>query len=763
LNPYLQAWKRIGGRGVAKTLLEKGEFVLAAAELGGFTPSSQKDTENVKIRWACFSLTEDPGHRELNAFGACVGRLGSESRPEGVLIDFPRHFKVEGLEAVAKVNGYGFIKTSVRCTDFGDATARTRGVFLGLRGFTGAEVGKATPDLALRSEAVGILAACRGWSGQKDSLWLDHESETLVLNSRVSTTGDRMLPWPAGHLAPGGGRPRELVHDPRGPAGTFRWPGEGFRGTGAILVIDDRLGVTAVRKLSHEEVWRIQGGDQVLWDHLRGRSYREEDIVKSAVRAMPPKTAAALLSWAERTLQLATKHGETQDKAGMCNDRDEEAAWSTTLRWLQAWKASPGRPSTQFVTEDSARLKEEPSHIAGAVPRSTKAKGQRRARSTPALEFVKPHAIGEARKKISLSTGASTEKGSIKWLDEQAAEAIMSKLSEGTRIGYEQGWTQWMLWRKLQDKKVFLGGETKLERKEDEDDLLRFVMYLARVMNRQDGTIKQKIFAIRYAHLLAGHDDPTLHRSRLWAALNGIKRWQGQVRRKYPVTPRMLLWIKGHLFESGDYEIAEAAVLWFAVMMGFFFLLRASEFLLQSGRSWSCDRVLRGVDVSVRAGNVPTTNFAEAEELVIVITGSKTDQYNEGQIRNQFKSGEPLCPVDAMRLLNQHFPQRVSGSERNLALCRFSNGDPVKREDVQHLMQLAALAAGQDPNRMGSHSLRIGGATALYHATQDLELVKRYGRWLSDAFHGYLWESHEKQTGFSTGMATDFSELTAPS
>jgi hypothetical protein len=143
------------------------------------------------------------------------------------------------------------------------------------------------------------------------------------------------------------------------------------------------------------------------------------------------------------------------------------------------------------------------------------------------------------------------------------------------------------------------------------------------------------------------------------------------------------------------------------------------------------------------------------------ITGSKTDQYNVGTVRNQFRSGELLCPVVALVDLNTHFPQRLRGSEKMLALCRFANGRPVRREDVQHLLQLAAVAAGQDPGRMGSHSLRIGGATALYHTTQDLEIVKRFGRWASNAFHGYLWEAHEKQAGLATGMARDFSELTA--
>ena len=45
---------------------------------------------------------------------------------------------------------------------------------------------------------------------------------------------------------------------------------------------------------------------------------------------------------------------------------------------------------------------------------------------------------------------------------------------------------------------------------------------------------------------------------------------------------------------------------------------------------------------------------------------------------------------------------------------------------------------GLQGDRYMAHSLRIGGATALYQATGDIELVKRIGRWTSSAVHRYL-------------------------
>ncbi len=53
---------------------------------------------------------------------------------------------------------------------------------------------------------------------------------------------------------------------------------------------------------------------------------------------------------------------------------------------------------------------------------------------------------------------------------------------------------------------------------------------------------------------------------------------------------------------------------------------------------------------------------------------------------------------------------------------------------------------------MVSHSLRIGGATALYRAGHDIEKIKRFGRWTSSAVHSYRWGSNERQLGLAERM-----------
>ena len=109
------------------------------------------------------------------------------------------------------------------------------------------------------------------------------------------------------------------------------------------------------------------------------------------------------------------------------------------------------------------------------------------------------------------------------------------------------------------------------------------------------------------------------------------------------------------------------------------------------------------------------------------------------------------------------FPARFhGGAESHRPFARWANGQHIRREQVQEILRRAAIAVGLPPERFMTHSLRVGGASALYHAVGDIEVVKRWGRWKSSAFHVYLWDSHEQQLGVAKRMAQDVSELRAP-
>ena len=98
-----------------------------------------------------------------------------------------------------------------------------------------------------------------------------------------------------------------------------------------------------------------------------------------------------------------------------------------------------------------------------------------------------------------------------------------------------------------------------------------------------------------------------------------------------------------------------------------------------------------------------------AEELAIYTKGSKTGRLSVGCTRNQFASRERLCPVRAMQRFERHFPERLRGSERERPIFRYQNGGWVRREHVQHYLELAAVALNIDPHplRTGPRALKL--------------------------------------------------------
>ena len=113
-----------------------------------------------------------------------------------------------------------------------------------------------------------------------------------------------------------------------------------------------------------------------------------------------------------------------------------------------------------------------------------------------------------------------------------------------------------------------------------------------------------------------------------------------------------------------------------------------------------------------------------------------------------------------MELLAGWCPERFhAGPEAGLPLLRWEDGTMVDRLDILAALGEAAEAVGLPAERFKPHSLRIGGASALYHATGEIETVKRYGRWTSGAFHSYLWDSAEQAKGLAAKMAADVASI----
>ena len=228
--------------------------------------------------------------------------------------------------------------------------------------------------------------------------------------------------------------------------------------------------------------------------------------------------------------------------------------------------------------------------------------------------------------------------------DQEGFSLLLSRYSQSTAASYQSQWGWWSLFckRRGEDPVRYVPAYSRQE----EQLVIDFLVHCASNEAKAPGTIKLRLSAIRSMHLTLGYPDLLMHMPRIPLALAGLRRRFGTKERRMPVTPDMLKWLGEHL-QYGRAE--EASLLWGALTLGFFFLLRASEYLdvgYQDPRGG-----LRGSDVTLKLnGNAVALNrISEVDEVTLLARGSKTDIYNRGQVRNHFRTAEKVCVAKSVR------------------------------------------------------------------------------------------------------------------
>ncbi|ETN10480.1 hypothetical protein PPTG_10610 [Phytophthora nicotianae INRA-310] len=133
--------------------------------------------------------------------------------------------------------------------------------------------------------------------------------------------------------------------------------------------------------------------------------------------------------------------------------------------------------------------------------------------------------------------------------------------------------------------------------------------------------------------------------------------------------------------------------------MGFFFLLRRSEYLkIGSTRHFYC---LKRKNVFFSDSNGRPTTGVAAISVTIGLEGSKNDQYGRGAWRTMHKSEDPIiCPVAALKDI---LWAREEVADDSIFLC----GETTSA-DVATAPKATATSAGVSAANYSTHSIRIG-------------------------------------------------------
>ena len=135
----------------------------------------------------------------------------------------------------------------------------------------------------------------------------------------------------------------------------------------------------------------------------------------------------------------------------------------------------------------------------------------------------------------------------------------------------------------------------------------------------------------------------------------------------------------------------------------------------------------------------------------IYIRSSKTDQTAEGVHLRLGKSGiNRLCPVNAAWSLLMDAASRKAHEDE--PLCSWATGKTITAEDMNLFTKHAAYVCGEEPNQFSTHSLRSGGATALFRGGASDLAIQKFGRWSSDTYKQYARMDDQTVLGLAPRM-----------
>ena len=176
-------------------------------------------------------------------------------------------------------------------------------------------------------------------------------------------------------------------------------------------------------------------------------------------------------------------------------------------------------------------------------------------------------------------------------LEDEKARVILARMAESTQKKYTDQLEWWELFCERRDlDPIRVVGDRN--RASEEELLLDFVVHSATNVPRSEPTMKTRLAATRALHVNLGLDDPMANMKRVDLLLQGYARIRGSPMRRHPVTPQMLRWIRTGLRPEASLD---GATLWVALLLDFFFLLRASENLAPEAGERAAKGV-RGVD-----------------------------------------------------------------------------------------------------------------------------------------------------------------------
>lgn len=267
---------------------------------------------------------------------------------------------------------------------------------------------------------------------------------------------------------------------------------------------------------------------------------------------------------------------------------------------------------------------------------------------------------------------------------------------------------------------------------EEEHLAMQFVCALV-----QDRGVKASTAATYFGHVQGWHAKEHgvklaagIRLARLPAMLKGLRRVLGEAPRaiRRGIAPQALRLAMDRVL---DPRVPAHANIRAALSVALQGLLRSAEYACDAGVRLQCEKHLTRGDLAE----------CSAERLVIMMLPCKNMRHLSGKTVPLVigAGGEYIDAVREVRNMLTVDPVDPSVAGVTPLFRDPGTNEPLRTHALRDMVRNLMGSIGEpDPSQFGTHSLRIGGATALFAAGADETVIRTMGRWSSDCYRLYV-------------------------
>ena len=158
-------------------------------------------------------------------------------------------------------------------------------------------------------------------------------------------------------------------------------------------------------------------------------------------------------------------------------------------------------------------------------------------------------------------------------------------------------------------------------------------------------------------------------------------------------------------------------------------LLRGREVCAADGKAWCGSTDLARGDIVAML----------IDRVVAMIRPAKNMRYTKGKtVPIVVGAGGTYIDAHAELMELLRLDPVAAAAAEGTPMFRKSDGSAFSVAELRDIVKALMSAVGEDPSEFGAHSLRIGGASALFAAGAEPIHIKTMGRWSSDCYRLYV-------------------------